>query len=155
MWTGETNKAGRDYLEQRSTLGKKFQAMNPPSDILVVEDSPADARQINSALRILFGLEVVSRTVASINALNIALKDRLPDLVFLDDQIDTSRAETTVPVLRNGGYTGPIVAISGFLTRTRVVELMRLGIVDIIHKDSLDSSRLREAVLKAMSGDFT
>ena len=36
------------------------------------------------------------------------------------------------------------------LTRARYIELMKLGVADVVHKDDVNTARLSEAVLKVL-----
>ena len=153
LQVSNSSKIGRDFLVRRSTLGKRFLGLATPSDILVVDDSADDATVLSLGLRILFGQSLTPRLAGSVGAMKAAVRQRLPDLIFLDDLIEQSRAELSIPVLRSLGYDGPIIVVSSLVTRMRLAELTRLGAVDVIHKDDLESSRLREAILKALSVD--
>ncbi len=145
-----TIRTGRDFLEKRSELGKRFQAAVLPLDVLVVEDRESDLRLILSSLRIVLGATSTLRSAASRGAMQDAVKLQSPNLIFLDDLLQYDRAELTIPALKAAGYHGAVIIISGLVTRTRLVELNRLGVVDVIHKDDLNSSRLKEAVLKSL-----
>ena len=147
-----TKRTGRDFLEKRSELGKRFQAVSAPLDVLVVEDRESDLRLILSSLRLVLGATCKLRSAASRGAMLDAVRQQAPSLIFLDDLLQSDRAEVTIPALKAAGYDGAVIIISGLVTRTRLVELNRLGVVDVIHKDDLNSSRLKEAVLKSLPG---
>jgi DNA-binding NtrC family response regulator len=146
-----TKRTGRDFLEQRSALGKRFQSVTAPLDVLVVEDRESDLKLILSSLRLVLGVSSALRSATSRGAMLEAVKQKAPNLIFLDDLLLADRAEVTMPALKAAGYHGSVVIISGLVTRTRLVELSRLGAIDVIHKDDLNSSRLKEAVLKSCS----
>jgi DNA-binding NarL/FixJ family response regulator len=79
----------------------------------------------------------------------MCILEKPPEILLIDDNLDQrTKAETTFAKAQSLGYFGPIIIISGMLTRQRLIQLGRLGAVDIIHKDDLDSTRLREALLK-------
>ncbi len=143
-----STRSGSDYLEQRSALAKRLRASHVETDVLVVEDKKSDLDLIVSSLRLFMGPEAPLRTATNLRTAIAAVKERSPQIVFLDDLLQNDRAETTIPGLRTAGCTGPIIVISGLVTRTRLVELCRLGAKDVIHKDDLNSTRLKEALLK-------
>ena len=62
-------------------------------------------------------------------------------------------ASTTIPFLRRCGYEGPIIVVSGEMTRSRRQELMVAGASDVIHKDDIDSVRISEALKTAFNMD--
>ena len=96
----------------------------------------------------MFGYELELRRAATVaSAVDQVLKKQ-PELIFLDDQLKPSdTASVTIPYLRRADYHGPIVVISGQVTRTRRKELISIGAAEVIHKDDVDSSRLAEALL--------
>ena len=142
---------GRDYLEKRSEVAKRFQALAASLDILIVDDRERDQKLILSTLRLIMGATSTIRSASNRRAMLDAVKSKTPSLIFLDDLLHAERAETTIPALRNAGYLGPIVMISGLMTRIRRVELSRIGVADIVHKDDLNTSRLKEAVLLGLA----
>jgi len=118
-------------------------------DVLVVDDEAPDADRLRATLRVMFGYDVEVRHAATLGtAVDCVLKSQ-PQLIFLDDILKPSdRATDTIPFLRRAGYEGPIIVISGQVTKKRHVELLAAGATDVIHKDDLDSVRLGEALLR-------
>ena len=51
-------------------------------------------------------------------------------------------------MIRRAGYTGPIVVISGELTRDRRSALIAKGATDTIHKDDLNSVAIAEVLTR-------
>ncbi len=77
---------------------------------------------------------------------------RKPELVFLDDVLKPSdNASQTIPYLRRAEYAGPIVVVSGQVTKNRRNDLLAAGATDVIHKDDVDSVRLAEALLRVFA----
>ena len=71
----------------------------------------------------------------------------LPVTVFLDDYLKPSdTALQTLPLIKRAGYNGPVVVISGAITRKRVAELKAAGASACIHKEDVDSGRVTEAL---------
>jgi hypothetical protein len=68
---------------------------------------------------------------------------QLLDLVLLDDYMGpVDRATDAMPLIRRAGYVGPVVVISGGLTRARHNELMQIGVAAAPNKDDLDSGSI-------------
>ena len=100
-----------------------------------------------ATLRVMYGYDVKVRRAATLaTAVDEVLKDK-PQIVFLDDILKPSDdASQTIPFLRRAGYEGPIVVVSGQVTRTRRAVLLTAGATDVIHKDDVDSVRLTESL---------
>jgi DNA-binding response OmpR family regulator len=143
---------GGAHLMRRSALLKRIQALAAKPRVLVVEDREQDARFLETALRRLFGADmpiVVARTAKDMKA---ASAKRF-DVVILDDRLDAGiTAETSIPMLRKAGHSGPIIVISALMTNTRQAQLRRLGVTDTVTKDDVDGTRLAELVVAALDG---
>ncbi|MEO1206768.1 MAG: response regulator [Pseudomonadota bacterium] len=146
----ESNRSGGEHLEKRSELLRTEGGIRQLKDILVVEDEERDADRIQGTLRLMIGysgLEV--RTASTISTAVDAVLERQPQLILLDDALKPSDTATdTIPFLHRAGYDGPIVVISGQVTRRRRTELMAAGATDVIHKDDVESVRIRECLAK-------
>ena len=104
-----------------------------------------------ATLRVMYGYDVNVRRAATATAAVDLVVARHPDIVFLDDILKPSdNASHTIPYLRRVGYNGPIVVISGQVTRTRRTELLAAGATDVIHKDDVDSVRLTETLQRIL-----
>ena len=128
------------------------QGMPGLKDVVVVDDENIDSDRMQATLRVMFGYDVVVRRAATIGAAIDLVMAKSPDILFLDDILKPSDdASQTIPFLRRAGYSGPIVVISGQVTRTRRAVLTAAGATEVIHKDDVDSVRLTE-VLQRLSG---
>lgn len=137
-----------DHLRARSQLTKSVRDLPPIKDILIIDDEPADARWLISALRLVCGQETTIRHAGTLGSALDELKAAPPRVVFLDDHLSpVDSAQSTLPFLRRAGYEGPVVMVSGALTRTRIAELVRLGAVATLHKDDVDSRLVAELLL--------
>lgn len=146
MAGGET---GGDFLAKKSDVTKLRKALPALTDVLVVDDEAADADRLKATLRVMFGYDVDVRRAATLGSAVDAVLAKRPQIIFLDDILKPSdRATDTIPFLRRADYTGPIVVISGQVTKKRRQELIAAGANDVIHKDDLDSVRLGEALLR-------
>jgi DNA-binding NarL/FixJ family response regulator len=141
--------AGGDFLTKKSNVTKLRQALPPLSDVLIVEDETIDADRLKATLRVMFGYDLEVRRAATLGNAVDSVIARKPDLVFLDDVLKPSdNASSTIPYLRGAKYEGPIVVVSGQVTRKRREDLLAAGATDVIHKDDVDSVRLGEALLR-------
>lgn len=146
--------SGGDFLERKSGIMRERGALPKLNDILVVDDEAIDADRMFATLRVMFGYEFTMRRAATAGAAIDAVIAAKPDLLFLDDILKPSDdAAHTIPYLRRAGYAGPIVVISGQVTRTRRVALLAAGATDVIHKDDVDSVRLTEALHRVFGTD--
>ena len=144
-----SDRTGGDFLARKSDVTKLRKALPALSDVLVIDDERADADRIKATLRVMFGYEIEVRHAATLGSAVDCVLARTPQIVFLDDILKPSdRATDTIPFLRRAGYSGPIIVISGLVTKKRHVELSVAGAADVIHKDELDSVRLGEALLR-------
>lgn len=140
---------GGAFLERKSALAIARQSRPRFNDILIVEDAKLDAARLKATLHSIFGYEILTRHAATLgNALDRVI-ERQPDLIFLDDHLKPNdNATHTIPFLRRCNYTGPIIVVSGMLDRKRAASLILAGAAVAIHKDSLDSGSIAEALAK-------
>jgi DNA-binding NarL/FixJ family response regulator len=143
-----STKSGGDFLARKSDLNRLKPELPQLKDILVVDDETFDAERLKATLRLMFGYDLELRRAATVASAVDQVIKKQPELIFLDDCLKPSdTANTTIPYLRRAEYTGPIVVISGQVTRSRRKELIEIGATEVIHKDDVDSSRLQEALL--------
>lgn len=144
--------SGGDFLAKKNQsvhLSKRLPKLN---DILIVEDDTFDADRLRATLRVILGYETRVRNAATLGAALDCVLECLPDLVFADDLLKPSdTASHTIPFLRRARYDGPIIIVSGALTRSRKVELLALGATEVIHKDDIDSVRVAEALARVFN----
>ena len=146
-----TSSSGRDHLEHRSRLKMRIAEMAPISNILIVDDTTFDAEVLGSVLRLVFDPAVRVRHVKFARDIRKALLEEMPQLLFLDDRLGHgTSAEVSLNVIRTAGCNTRVIVMSGLLTRARHIELMRLGVADVIHKDDMNVARVTEAALKVL-----
>jgi DNA-binding NarL/FixJ family response regulator len=142
--------SGGDFLERKSGLVRAKSALPEIKDAVVIDDENIDADRMLATLRVMFGYDVGVRRAATIAAALDLVMARTPDIVFLDDILKPSDdASQTIPFLRRAGYSGPIIVVSGQVTRNRRTVLLAAGATEVIHKDDVDSVRLSEALHRA------
>ncbi|MGL4398208.1 MAG: response regulator [Hyphomicrobium sp.] len=139
--------SGGDFLAKKSGLMRARSGLPALKDVLVVDDENLDTDRMLGTLRVIFGYDIDVRRANTLATALDAVMARKPELIFLDDILKPSDdAVHTIPLLRRSGFDGPIVVISGQVTRTRRVTLLGLGASEVIHKDDVDSVRLTEAL---------
>ena len=138
---------GGDILARRNQATWDKQSLPSLNDVLIVEDDTLDSERLKATLHIILGRDVnVRRAQTLTSALDCVLEAR-PDMVFLDDYLKPSdTALQTLPLIKRAGYDGPIVVISGAITRRRVAELKAAGAAACIHKEDVDSGSVTEAL---------
>ncbi len=148
--------SGGDFLAKRSRVARLHSDIPALTNVLMVEDEAADADRLKATLHLMFGYDINLRHAPTLNiAMDYVLAD-MPQLLFLDDILKPSdTASHSIPFLRRAGYKGPIVVISGQVSRNRRNELLDIGANEVIHKDEVDSVRVAECLTrlyKSMSG---
>ncbi|MBX9926796.1 MAG: response regulator [Hyphomicrobiaceae bacterium] len=142
--------SGGDFLAKKSDVTRRGKSLPPISTVLIVEDETFDADRLRATLRLALGYEVDVRRAQTLGSAVDMVLAHVPDLVFLDDILKPSdTAVNSIPYIRRANYTGPLIVISGQATRSRKAELIGLGASEVIHKDDVDSVRLKEALLRA------
>lgn len=152
MMAGSTSDpTGRDYLQKRSRLAKRLSEVASFKRIQLIDDDQFDADVLAGNLRKILGRDIDIDSVRSINALHKKWAAGLPDLVFLDDRLGhTGNANSSLPAVRKIGYDGPVIIVSGMMTRDRRTFLMRLGAFETLHKDDFDTLSLIEILLRVL-----
>ncbi len=144
---------GTDHMRARSELAKRMRTLPRLDRFLIIDDEISDAKWLVSSLKLVCGHGIDIRHVRSLGTALDALKAAIPQLLFLDDRISpVDTATNTIPFIRRAGYAGPIVVVSGSMTRRRASELIRQGAASMIHKDDIESARVA-ALLIELFGD--
>jgi DNA-binding NtrC family response regulator len=142
---------GSVHLEKRSALLKRIRARGTRLDVLVVDDRQQDANFVETTLRMLFGADATVTVATTVQAMQTSLAERVFSVIVLDDRMDgDATADTTIPLILSSRNQGPIIVLSGLLTRARIAELKRLGASEMLIKDDADSSRMAEVILKVL-----
>ncbi len=99
--------------------------------ILVVDNSP-DYRQLLE--QVVVGMGYIAKvTDRATEAWKILQKD-VYDLVLMDVKMPAVHGEQFLKYIRNKGYGGPVIAISGYLTPNVVEQLKKYHISKILAK---------------------
>jgi len=147
--TAGFNTCGGSHLARKSKLVQARSKLGSLCDILLIEDETLDAERLTATLRVLFGYEMQIRWAATLGDAVDAVMAKTPSVVFLDDILKPSAdASQAIPMLRDAGYAGPIIVVSGQVTYPRRSGLLADGASDVIHKDDIDSVRVAEALAR-------
>lgn len=147
---------GKAHLQRRSKLARQLQTLPPIGSVLVIDDSDIEATALLAMLRLIIGHDTKYHHAKTLIEARRVIETEPPDVIFLDDRLGHSvSAEVSVARIRAFGYTRRPILLSGMLTRTRTIELRRLEVADVIHKDDLDAVRIMEALLLALDAGRT
>lgn len=121
--------------------------MNPPLQLLLVEDSQDDADLLAIALR-RGGLNAEIKRVDTAVEFRSALKERHWDVILSDVNMPGFAAEVALKITDEMAVTSPFIVVSGHLNTEDAVAMMRAGAEDFVKKD--DMARLVPAVERAL-----
>ncbi len=110
--------------------------VSDPLLILIVDDSPSDAKLITRALQ-RGGLAVETERVDTAQAMRAAFERRAFDAVISDWSMPTFSAPGALGVLREFELDLPFIIVSGTVGEEAAVEAMRFGAHDYVLKDRL------------------
>ncbi len=111
--------------------------------VLLVEDSPTDAKVVMQELR-RTGCLVEFERVETAQAMRAALEEKPWDLVISDWSMPKFSAPAALAILKEKGLDLPFIIVSGTIGEEHAVEAMRTGAHDYVLKDKL--GRLAPAV---------
>lgn len=120
--------------------------MSTPLRVLLVEDTPADAKLVLHQLRSA-GYEADSRIVDNEPDFVAALADP-PDIILADYNVPGFDAFKTLARLTSTGLDVPLIVVSGTIGEDVAMEAIRAGAHDYLIKDRL--GRLGSAVARAL-----
>ncbi len=110
--------------------------MSKPLRVLIVEDSPDDAKLLLRELR-RGGYDVVSETVETPKDMMDALAERGWDVVFCDYSMPRFSAPHALEVLKEKGLDIPFIIVSGTMGEDTAVDAMKSGAQDYVIKGKL------------------
>lgn len=120
--------------------------MSTSLNLLLLEDSPADAELMIEALRE-SGLDPTFRRVESKDAYLREL-DQPPDFILSDYSMPQFTARDALRLMKERGLDLPFIIVSGCMGEEMAVECMKAGAADYLLKDRL--GRLGHAVMQAL-----
>lgn len=141
--------SGRTYLEVRSRLAKRLAEGTPFRHIQIIDDTVLDGNVLAGLLRKVLGYDITISVSRSLSTVRDQWAERQPDVVLLDDRLGPAgSANIHLPQIRRMGFSGPIVVVSGLMTRERRGEVVRLGAFDGVHKDDMVGAAVLELLLR-------
>ena len=142
-----STKSGGDFLAKRSGVTKSRSDLPKLKDILIVDDETFDADRLKATLHLMFGYDLDIRRAATLGRALDEVIARMPEVIFLDDVLKPNdNASQTLPFLRRAGYAGPVIVVSGQVTRQRRTLLLGAGAHDVIPKADVHSVRVAAAL---------
>lgn len=108
-----------------------------PLDLLMIEDSAADAELTADALRTA-GLSAECRRVTDAAGMNAALDQRLPDAILSDWTLPAFSGSAAFEIARQRCPGVPFLFVSGTLRQRNVIDVLRQGATDFIQKHQLE-----------------
>jgi DNA-binding NarL/FixJ family response regulator len=115
---------------------------------LLVEDSTADAEQLQLALRQV-AMELVVERVDTREGFTRALQEFVPDVVLSDHGLPQFDTAAALNLLRAVRPTVPLIVIVGALDEQTFVACLRAGVEDFVLKQNL--TRLRPVIEAALA----
>ena len=113
------------------------QALQPPTDLLIVEDSAVDAELVVHALR-RGDLPATLRRVEDEAAFRAALADHLPDAILSDWTLPAFSGRKALAIAREVCPEIPFLFVSARLHESMAVDALRHGATDYVCKHQLD-----------------
>jgi len=141
--------SGADFMAAKNELDRYREKIPKWSNFLVIDDDKGDATALRGVLHSWLGHDVDVRLAASLGGALDELNEQIPDVIFLDHLLSPRNdAAATIPYLRDIGYSGPIVVISGMMTIRTRRRLVEAGAFDTLHKDDMNSMSVASILLR-------
>lgn len=118
-----------------------------PLEVLMVEDSPADAELILRAMRDL-GVPIRHRRVTNAAALRKALAQTTPDIILSDFALPGFSGQDALKIAKDLAHDTPFLFVSGTIGEEHAIEALKFGADDYVLKDNL--RRLPSAMDRAI-----
>jgi len=124
-----------------------MKALSRPLQILVAEDSEADAALMQRAIE-KSGVQCVFRRVETAKEMSAALEGQPWDVVIADYRMPKFDGLAALAVVKEHGLDVPFIIVSGHITEDTAVAAMKAGAHDYVMKDRL--ARLAPAIAREM-----
>ncbi|MBD2387806.1 response regulator [Cylindrospermum sp. FACHB-282] len=121
--------------------------MSQPLNVLIVEDSEADAMLVLRELH-RGGFNPIWERVQTAQELSVALNRCSWDVILSDYRLPGFNAPAALEIVKQSQKDIPFILISGIIGEVSAVEMMKAGAHDYVMKDNLN--RLPEAVRREM-----
>lgn len=141
--------SGADFVAAKSKLDRWREKIPAWTNFLVIDDDKRDAAVLRGVLHSWLGHDVDVRLVLSLGGAMDAIAAQMPDVIFLDHLLPPRNdGAQTIPYLRELGYQGPVVVVSGKMTIRRRRKLVEAGAFDTLHKDDMNSMSVGSILLR-------
>lgn len=141
--------SGTELVAAKAKLDRCRDLLPDWTNFLLIDDSEADANVLRAVLHSWLGHGISVSSVTTLGGALDHLNQNKPDILFLDHLLPPSDdAAVTIPYLRNIGYAGPIVIMSGKMSRALERRLVGAGAADMLHKDDFNSMSVAEVLLR-------
>lgn len=144
-------------LDERSSFSSPIlDSDRPKTKVLLVEDNPADAELVRSALsdlrdRELFGAIFDIRSVDRLSAALRSLNDEVFDVILLDLSLPDSQSfEETFANMRTHAPTTPIIVLTGLGDEELGLKIVRDGAQDYLIKSRVERYLLVKTIRYAI-----
>ena len=122
-----------------------------PRVILVVDDDAGDAELLRQRLKAIPRLEFDFRHVFDSRAALDVLQGGEVDIVLLDYVLDLETGLDALHAIRDAGFLGPLIVVSGRGDEYAAINSMRAGADDFLVKQDLGTDELRRSIQFAES----
>ncbi len=147
--------SGSDFVAAKNELDRHRENMPDWTKFLIVDDSSSDAAVLRGVLHSWLGYDIDVQLVSSMGRAMDYLKEGLPNVIFLDHILPPlNDAAKVFPFLREVGYQGPIVVVSGMVSQSKRRTLVQAGAFDVLHKDDMNSMSVGEILLRIAGLDI-
>ena len=142
-------RSGADFVAAKNDLDRHREQLPDWTKFLIVEDEVSDAKVLRGVLHTWLGYEISVSIAESLGGAIDHLGRGQPDVLFLDHLLPPqSDAAIIIPNLRNAGYDGPIIVVSGMMTLSLRRTLVKAGAFEALHKDNINSMNIGEVLIR-------
>lgn len=145
----ETNSIAVQLVE-RNRSSREGPASEGVATVLLIEDSPADARLIEELLKDAPREEIELHVATTLSEGEAILEQGRPDVVLLDLFLPDSRGLDTCRSIHRRFPGLPVVVLTGFAQEGTGLEALRQGAQDYLVKNDLDGASLHRVLRHAM-----
>ncbi len=130
---------------------KSIGVINHKLRFLMVDDDRDDVLIINDLMEESLGLSNYDLDVAvSFDEFFQKLQTNKYDLFFLDYRMDVSNGLDLLKILRKNNCDEPVIMLTGQGDQNTVVEALRLGATDYVHKNNLNAETLNYSIQRGL-----
>ena len=141
--------SGADFVAARNELDRYREQMPDWTRFMIIEDNKQDASVLRGVLHSWLGHDIEVQIASSAGEAIDLLGMVQPNLIFLDHLLPPQNdSEKVFPYLREAGFKGPIIVITGMTLQSRRRDLIKAGAFDVLHKDDMNSMSVGQLLLR-------